>query len=364
MTEKAYMVKTIRLVLKPLNYQKRFLLSKARAIPAELCPKYEKGTYPEGSARIVNNAIQKMWHTMRSTKQIPIDKQISLVVRRNGILFLRFQKELLPIRLRQVPKIDELLLNDYQAGVIWLKGDRWVADLLVKFPSHYDERKPEAVIGIDLGKWHNVYSVWVDGIELYRAFDKFGDTHDALEKVSIAIAELQSTFKGTRRQLAEALKPLYEKKKAVLRQYYGTLRNKILGHVPEGHNTVFVLEDLDDLPRSELNRTQRKWACQELANRLFREGIEWNGYKVVLVDPRGTTHTCSRCGTTWRGNPKDRKMHCQACGLTLDRDLNGARNIAKRYMLFGSGEHTCTPETDFPIKAICEEGIIEKQIGD
>lgn len=360
---KAHVAKTIRVILNPQRerQQIRFLLSKARAIPRELLPTYKRGVYPKGSARIVNNAIQKMWATMCSTKQVPIDKQISKVVKKSGVLYLKIQSELIPIRIKEVSEMDDLLLNHYRAGVVWLKGRNWVADLLVDVESHYEEGKPEAVIGIDLGKWHNCYSVWVNGKEVYRAFDKFGDTHLTLGKISDAISEVQKTFEGTRKQLSKVLKPLYEKRNAVLRQYYGTLRNKILEHAPEGYNAVFVLEDLETLPRAELNKAQRTWAHQELANGIFSSQLEWNGYKIVKVNARGTTHTCSKCGAVWKGAPNDRKMHCENCGLTLDRDLNGARNIARRYMLSGIPQRSCSGNVRLSsISHVQSEGNREK----
>ena len=55
---------------------------------------------------------------------------------------------------------------------------------------------------------------------------------------------------------------------------------------------------------------------------------------VVLVDPRNTSKTCSRCG--WINvnmNLSDRIFHCDICGLTMDRDLNAAINIHKRGMI-------------------------------
>jgi transposase len=169
-------------------------------------------------------------------------------------------------------------------------------------------------------------------VEIYRAFDKFGKHHFTIRKISKKIAETQRNFKGTRRQLKKVLKPLYEKRNMVLRQYYGTLRNKILKHVPEGYNAVFVLEDLDSLPRAELRKTQRTWAIQELANGIFASQLEWNGYKVVKVDPKGTTHTCWKCGKPVTSR-NDRKVICPTCyPKGLDRDLNGARNIAKRHI--------------------------------
>jgi transposase len=366
------LLKTIRVTLKPLKKQKGWLLKKAQSVPKQLIPRYEKGTYPKGCSRIINNAIQKMWQTCRSAKQIAVDKQISKIVRKNGVLYLKIQKELIPFRVKTVEKLDDLLLNHYNSAVVWLKGSKWVADVQVEVESHYIEG-PEAVIGIDLGKWHNCYSIWINGKEIYRAFDKFGKYHFTMRKITRKIGELQRNFEGTRKQLSIALKPLYEKRRMVLRQYYGTLRNKILQHIPEGYNAVFVLEDLDSLPRAELRKTQRTWAHQELANGIFASQIEWNGYKIVKVDARGTTHTCWKCGKPVKSQ-NDRKIICKTCyPKGLDRDLNGARNIAKRYipiasavgtsvspdanlpkrvdMLSGIGEHSCTPNDRLSLKS-------------
>jgi transposase len=353
-------MKTIRIVLKPLRSQKYWLLSKAKAIPQELRPTYQKGTYAKGCTRIINNAIQRMWQTCRSAKQIPIDKRISQIVRKNGVLFLKIQKELIPFRVKTVDKLDDLLLNHYNSAVVWLKGDKWVADVQVEVENHYVIGKPEAIVGIDLGKWHNAYSVWVDGKEVYRAFDKFGKHHYTMRKITHKIGKLQQNFEGTRKQLSTALKPLYEKRRMVLRQYYGTLRNKILQHIPEGCNPVFVLEDLDSLPRAELRKAQRTWAIQELANGIFASQIEWNGYKLVKVNPRGTTHTCWKCGKPVKSF-SNRKVVCETCyPKGLDRDLNGARNIARRYIYGICPHHSLLPDANLPKKADMLSGMAER----
>lgn len=54
------------------------------------------------------------------------------------------------------------------------------------------------------------------------------------------------------------------------------------------------------------------------------------GRVVVLVDPRNTSNTCSRCGHVFQEQTlADRWMDC-ACGLSLDRDHNAAINILNR----------------------------------
>ena len=65
----------------------------------------------------------------------------------------------------------------------------------------------------------------------------------------------------------------------------------------------------------------------------------------MLVDPRNTSKTCSRCG--WVKDDlklSDRIFHCNACGLDIDRDLNAAINIYRLGMIkVGRGTPEFTP---------------------
>ncbi|MEU9983729.1 RNA-guided endonuclease TnpB family protein [Streptomyces sp. NPDC050856] len=59
--------------------------------------------------------------------------------------------------------------------------------------------------------------------------------------------------------------------------------------------------------------------------------MSWYGSKLAVLDRWfPSSKTCSACG--WQ-NPRltlaDRTFHCPDCGLTIDRDLNAARNIAQ-----------------------------------
>jgi putative transposase len=54
---------------------------------------------------------------------------------------------------------------------------------------------------------------------------------------------------------------------------------------------------------------------------------EWAGRECVLVDPRNTSKTCSRCGTLVEKDLSVRVHDCPVCGLILNRDENAAINI-------------------------------------
>jgi putative transposase len=63
---------------------------------------------------------------------------------------------------------------------------------------------------------------------------------------------------------------------------------------------------------------------------MLRYKAEKAGARVIEVDPRNTTQDCSRCGIGVPKNLTARWHHCPACGLSMDRDLNAARNILNR----------------------------------
>jgi len=95
--------------------------------------------------------------------------------------------------------------------------------------------------------------------------------------------------------------------------------------------------------RSRMNA----WSYGEL-QRQIQYKAEWNGIPVIYVRPDGTSARCSMCGH--RVLPEEnRKLHCPNCGLTMDRDVNAARNILARGLRFkpvGSASEAMVQEPD------------------
>jgi putative transposase len=67
------------------------------------------------------------------------------------------------------------------------------------------------------------------------------------------------------------------------------------------------------------------WSFGKL-QRQIQYKAEWNGIPVIYVRPGGTSAKCSMCGHHVLPE-EDRQLHCPSCGLTIDRDVNAARNI-------------------------------------
>jgi len=90
---------------------------------------------------------------------------------------------------------------------------------------------------------------------------------------------------------------------------------------------VIVLEDLTGIRNGNKNKKLGKWSFAEL-----RSIVEYKaaaiGKKVVAIDPRYTSRTCSKCGFQKKENRKGRTFKCKSCGFQIDADLNASRNIA------------------------------------
>jgi putative transposase len=83
---------------------------------------------------------------------------------------------------------------------------------------------------------------------------------------------------------------------------------------------------------TDYRSTMNSWSYAEL-QRQIEYKAEWNGIPVIYVKSYGTSASCSMCGH--RMLPEEsRRLHCPNCGLTLDRDVNAARNILARGLRF------------------------------
>lgn len=69
-----------------------------------------------------------------------------------------------------------------------------------------------------------------------------------------------------------------------------------------------------------------------MVKRELNEAAKTYGCDLVLIDPKYTTMDCSVCGARLKTRLElgARTYHCEHCGMTLDRDVNAARNMLIR----------------------------------
>ena len=73
----------------------------------------------------------------------------------------------------------------------------------------------------------------------------------------------------------------------------------------------------------------------ELGHSIFKrrllERVDSN-FRVVIVNESYTSKTCSNCGYLKFDLGSDRLYQCDQCNISIDRDINGARNILIKHL--------------------------------
>lgn len=142
----------------------------------------------------------------------------------------------------------------------------------------------------------------------------------------------------------------YWKAKIKLAKAYEGVSNKRLDFLHKtstwiaDHYSVVCVENLNIKGISQglrLGKSVHDASWRKFLDLLEYKLEERNGL-LVYVDPRYTSQTCSNCGETVKKALNNRMHHCINCGLTLDRDLNAARNILRKGIGIDDAEFTPT----------------------
>ena len=102
--------------------------------------------------------------------------------------------------------------------------------------------------------------------------------------------------------------------------------------------TTLVIEDLTEIRETteqrgrESRRRLHSWSFAQLRSFLNYKA-EAAGMRVVAIDPRHTSQTCSKCGYQSRSNRKSQSLFlCKECAYQLNADLNAAYNIRDKHL--------------------------------
>jgi len=87
--------------------------------------------------------------------------------------------------------------------------------------------------------------------------------------------------------------------------------------------------------KSGLNRSINEQTWGIIKQQLTYKA-EWAGRRLVDVDPKHTSQTCSGCGVVDAGNRNGKRYECAFCGLLMDADVNAAINILHRGLAGGT----------------------------
>lgn len=84
--------------------------------------------------------------------------------------------------------------------------------------------------------------------------------------------------------------------------------------------------------RSKTARGMLTWAHYRFQQRLINKTREYGQSMVIIVDESYTSKTCGSCGHLHTKLGGNKVYACPSCGLCIDRDVNGARNILLKFL--------------------------------
>lgn len=205
-----------------------------------------------------------------------------------------------------VGKVKRLSIVKYPSGKYFLC-------ISVEIETNAKLVKPIKSVGIDLGCTH--FAVLSDGTVI--------DSPKPLRKAKQKLASQQNKQK--------TVTLLHERIANKRIDFLHKLANRLVD--------TYDLISVEDLDVKQISKVKKGFSSD------FRRTIADNGWStfinmlkykaviagkhVVLIDPKYTSQTCSKCGSVKKMELSERSYHCQACGLLLDRDLNASHNILR-----------------------------------
>jgi len=192
----------------------------------------------------------------------------------------------------------------------------------------------DSAIGVDLGI--TTFAMLSNGQSI-RSLRATRRTERALRRANRALCRKKPDSRG-RWKMVRTLARLHAKTAASRRNHLHQTSSRL--------TRDFELVAIEALRVKALARTSLAKDVHDASWGTFismlRYKAERAGTRLIEVDARNTSQTCSNCGAIGKKTLSDRIHGCDHCNLYLDRDLNAARNIL-RLAGVGRGLHNVAP---------------------
>ena len=330
------------------------------------------GSYQAG-LEALGSALQNFSHGRKHGRRVGFPKfrrkgrcPESVIFQRPRIRSARhveFDRRLAPLRTKErMSKLLRLLERDQRSRVmratVSRSGDGWYVSFTVeRSPKRRRARRPNAAVGVDVG---------LARLATLSTGDVFANTRplqDALRKLRRSQRQLdrQRRANNPGNYLPDGrVKPgasNWVKSQRMLRNEARLRRlHERVANVrrEQAHQlTTFLTREFGVIGVEHLN-VRGMQANRRLARHIGDAGwgialsqlkykTSWSDGSLLVAADRfyPSSKTCSRCGTVRAKLPlSDRVFACVACGLSLDRDVNAALNLARMAQRHAQAEGT------------------------
>ena len=186
-------------------------------------------------------------------------------------------------------------------------------------------------------------------LSMNRYFDKTISYYDSLSDAGQSAKGVQYPKQSKR------VTALYEKRRKQVHHLLHTMSRAVINMaIAHGVDTILIgdLKGIREAKNFGVKTNQRfhKWPFRKVAE-LIRYKAALIGIAVVSLTEEYSSQTCSVCKemptkeNARKANRKYRGLYsCKECGIVMNADINGARNIAKKYL-----ETFCERSQDRPV---------------
>ena len=241
----------------------------------------------------------------------------------SGYKFTKINKHYSILKLSKVGEINLRLHRDFDGKIkqiaIKKSNNKWYAILLTD--GKKDIQKGIGNVGIDLGIINFVADSDNNKIESPLFLKK------DLKKLKVAQQNLFRKKKGSanRRKSRNIISKIHES----IENKRNDFLHKLSTHYITSYDTICI-EKLNIKNMSKKDKYWNKRNILDCSWGKFTSLLKFKAgsarAKVIEVNPRNTTKTCSCCGAIKNMPITQRTYKCE-CGNSLDRDINAARNI-------------------------------------
>ena len=187
----------------------------------------------------------------------------------------------------------------------------------------------DSVVGIDVGL--AVSATASDGSVCTLPEEKMQRLEKHLKKYQKRLARSKSSKTNNHKKLLKRKQRIQIRINNIRKD----VSHKFTTNITKSHGTV-VVEDLDIQEmkdKAEFKSLRRTFNSSMMSMILFQ--LEYKAQKLVKVNKYfPSSKMCSHCGNIKKDlQLSDRTYTCEACGLSIDRDLNAALNLMKSGMV-------------------------------
>jgi len=225
---------------------------------------------------------------------------------------------------------------------IMLKKGKWYANVVYEIPEP-EVKLNNKIMALDLGI-----------INTAVAFDTEGNNNIYSGKQILAIqhyfnkekAKLTSTLtkQYPKRHSSKAIRILQNKQNRQIKQALHTYSKAIITDCKNKGIKTLIVGDITDIRKDKNfghknNQKLHSWSFSKFIQQLEYKAIQV-GIRFARVNEAYTSQRCSTCGIIRKSNRKHRGLYvCKKCGNVINADVNGAKNILKKYLQMFSIEH-------------------------